>query len=159
MHDIAASLQSYGTYTWLEPKNLYWSLIPISIWGACGFNMVLYLAAMESIPETYYEAAKIDGASPFRQFWTITIPLIWEVLAISMVFLVIGGMKAFEIIWLLTNQQPQTQNHVISTLMIQTMFTEFKVGEATAMAVMLFLMIFVGSAAMLRGMRRDTVEM
>jgi raffinose/stachyose/melibiose transport system permease protein len=149
----------YGTFPWLEPKNLFWSLIPISIWGACGFNMVLYLAAMETIPETYYEAARIDGASAFRQFWTITVPLIWEVLLISLVFLVIGGMKAFETIWLLTNQQPQTQNHVISTLMIQTMFNEFKVGEATAMAVMLFLMIFVGTAVMLRGLRRETVEM
>jgi ABC-type sugar transport system permease subunit/ABC-type glycerol-3-phosphate transport system substrate-binding protein len=156
---LAGYFQSFGAYTWLEPKNLYWSLIPISIWGACGFNMVLYLAAMETIPETYYEAARIDGASALRQFWTITVPLIWEVLLISLVFLVIGGMKAFETIWLLTNQQPQTQNHVISTLMIQTMFNEFKVGEATAMAVVLFLMIFVGTAAMLRGLRRETVEM
>ncbi len=159
IHSIAGYFQSFQAYTWLEPKNLYWSLIPISIWSACGFNMVLYLAAMETIPETYYEAARIDGASAFRQFWTITVPLIWEVLLISLVFLVIGGMKAFETIWLLTNQQPQTQNHVISTLMIQTMFNEFKVGEATAMAVMLFLMIFVGTAAMLRGLRRESVEM
>ena len=152
-------LQGFGAHTWLESKNMYWSLIPISIWGACGFNMVLYLAAMETIPETYYEAAKIDGASPWRQFWTITVPLIWDVLAISMVFLIIGGMKAFEVIWLLTNQQPQTANHVVSTLMIQTMFQDFRVGEATAMAVILFLMIFIGSAAMLKGMKRDVVEM
>ncbi len=146
-------------YTWLEPKHLNWSLIPISIWGACGFNMVLYLAAMESIPESYYEAATIDGASPLRQFFTITLPLMREILAISVVFLVIGGMKAFEIIWLLTNQQTNTANHVIATRMVQTMFQEFKVGEAAAIAVLLFLMVFIGSAATLRGVKGEAVEL
>ena len=93
-----------------------------------------------------------------RQFWTITLPLIWEVLSISIVFMVIGGMKAFEAIWLLTNQSPTTQVHVIGTLMVQDMFTEFKIGEATAIAVLLFIMVFFGTAATLRLMRRETVE-
>jgi raffinose/stachyose/melibiose transport system permease protein len=146
-------------FTWLESSSLYWALIPISIWGAVGFNMVLYLAAMESIPESYYEAATLDGATKWRQFWTITLPLIWDIMAISIVFLVIGGMKAFEVIWLLGNQRPLTNDHVIATRMVQTMFNEFNVGEATALAVLLFLMVFVGSAATLRGMRRETVEL
>jgi raffinose/stachyose/melibiose transport system permease protein len=156
---VALGFDSFKGYAWLEPSHLYWSLIPISIWGACGFNMILYLAAMESIPEEYYEAARIDGAGPLRQFWTITIPLIWDILAISIVFLVIGGMKAFDVIWLLANQQPVTSNHVIATRMIETMFDEFKVGEATAIAVLLFLMVFIGTAATMKAMRRDTVEM
>ncbi|MEA2734996.1 MAG: N-acetylglucosamine transport system substrate-binding protein [Humisphaera sp.] len=151
--------RAWNGFAWLESKNLYWALIPIMIWGACGFNMVLYLAAMQSIPESYYEAATIDGASKWRQFWTITLPLIWDVLTISIVFLVIGGMKAFETIWLLTNQRPQTDNHVIATRMIHTMFQEYRVGEATALAVLLFLMVFVGTAATMRGLRRETVEM
>ncbi|HYO11530.1 MAG TPA: extracellular solute-binding protein [Tepidisphaeraceae bacterium] len=146
---------SWQNFAWLEPQHLYWALIPISIWGAVGFNMVLYLAAMEGVDESYYEAATLDGAGKWRQFWTITVPLIWDVLAISIVFLVIGGMKAFDVIWLLTNQRPQTDNHVIATRMVQTMFTEFRVGEAAALAVLLFLMVFVGSAATLRGMRRE----
>jgi raffinose/stachyose/melibiose transport system permease protein len=131
----------------------------MSIWGACGFNMVLYLAAMENVPESLYESATIDGASPWRQFWSITVPLIWEVLAISVVFMVIGGMKAFDMIWLLTNQQPTTATHTISTRMVQTMFWEYKVGEATAIAVILFFMVFLGTAATLRVMRRERVEM
>jgi ABC-type sugar transport system permease subunit len=121
--------------------------------------MVLYLAAMETIPESYYEAATLDGASKWRQYWSITLPLIWDVVSISVVFLVIGGMKAFEVIWLLTNQRPQTDNHVIATRMVQTMFKEFRVGEAAALAVMLFVMVFIGSAITMRGLRRETVEM
>ena len=161
----AAGLESAGSwllamegFAWLSQSNLYWALIPMSIWGACGFNMILFLAAMESIPQSLYEAADIDGASSWRQFWTITLPLIWEVLSISIVFMVIGGMKVFESIWLLTNQSPTTQVHVIGTLMVQDMFTEFKIGEATAIAVLLFIMVFFGTAATLRLMRRETVE-
>ena len=151
-------LQAMEGFAWLSQSNLYWALIPMSIWGACGFNMILFLAAMESIPQSLYEAADIDGATSWRQFWTITLPLIWEVLSISIVFMVIGGMKAFETIWLLTNQTPTTQVHVIGTLMVQDMFTEFKIGEATAIAVLLFIMVFFGTAATLRLMRRETVE-
>jgi ABC-type glycerol-3-phosphate transport system permease component len=149
-------LSSFNAFAWLSPDHMYWALIPMSIWGACGFNMVLYLAAMENVPESLYESATIDGATPWRQFWSITVPLIWEVLAISIVFMVIGGMKAFDLIWLLTNQQPTTRRTRISTRMVQTMFCEYKVGEATAIAVLLFFMVFLGTAATLRVMRRET---
>jgi len=153
-----AGIESFKGFAWLSQEHLYWALIPMSIWGACGFNMLLYLAAMEGIPHDLYEAAEIDGASHWRQFWTITLPLIWDVLSISIVFMIIGGMKAFETIWLLTNQTPTTDTHVIGTRMVQAMFSEFKVGEATAIAVLLFLMVFFGTAATLRLMRRETVE-
>ena len=154
----ALGLDSFEGYAWLAQDHLYWALVPMSIWGAAGFNMILFLAAMESIPQSMYEAADIDGASAWRQFWSITLPLIWEVLSISIVFMIIGGMKAFEVIWLLTNQAPTTDNHVIGTRMVQSMFTEFKVGEATAIAVLLFLMVFFGTTATLRLMKREAVE-
>ena len=144
---------------WLTPSHLYWALVPMSIWGACGFNMILFLAAMESIPLDIYEAAEIDGASALRQFWTITIPLIWEVLSIAVVFMVIAGMKTFEVIWLLTNQAPTTETHVVGTRMVQAMFKEYKVGEAAAIAVLLFVMVFLGTIATMRVMKRETVRM
>ena len=136
-------------------ENLYWAMSRSDL-GRVRSTWA-YLAAMASIPESYYSGADRRRAVP--QFWTITLPLIWDVLTISIVFLFIGGMKAFEVIWLLTNQRPQTDNHVISTRMVQTMFTEFRVGEATAIAVLLFLMVFIGTAATMRGMRRETVEL
>ena len=155
---LAHWFHGFEGFAWLAQDNLYWALIPMSIWGACGFNMILFLAAMESIPHSMYEAADIDGASVWRQFCSITLPLIWEILSISIVFMVIGGMKAFEAIWLLTNQSPVTENHVIGTRMVQAMFQEFKVGEATAIAVLLFLMVFFGTVTTLRLMKRETVE-
>ena len=155
---VGIGLEGFKDFAWLSPQYLYWALIPISVWGACGFFTILFLAAMERIPASLYEAAAIDGASPWRQFWTITLPLMRDVLAIAAVFMVIGGMKAFEVIWLLTNQFPTTHTHVIGTRMVQSMFTEFKVGEATAIAVLLFLMVFYGTAVTLRLIRREKVE-
>jgi ABC-type sugar transport system permease subunit len=120
--------------------------------------VLLFLAAMERIPGSLYEAAELDGASAWKQFRHITLPLIRDVMSIALVFLVIGGMKAFEAIWLLTNQGPTTEQHVIGTRMVQTMFVEFRVGEATAIAVLLFLMVFLGSATTLRLMHRERIE-
>jgi ABC-type sugar transport system permease subunit/ABC-type glycerol-3-phosphate transport system substrate-binding protein len=155
---VAAWFHGFESYAWLAPSRLYWALLPIYIWMACGFNLVLYLAAMQSIDPQYYEAAELDGAGPLRQFLTITIPLIWDVLAISAVFVVIGGINAFEMVWLLTAQDPPAHLHTLSTFMVSTMFREFQIGQATAIAVMMFLLVLGGAAAALRGMRREAVE-
>jgi raffinose/stachyose/melibiose transport system permease protein len=152
-------LSSFAAYPWLSQDNLYRALIPIYIWMACGFNLVLYLAAMQGIDPELYEAAEIDGASAVRQFFTITLPLIWDVLAISAVFIVVAGLNTFEMIWLLTSQDPISQSHVLSTLMVSTMFKEFEVGRATAIAVIMFVLVLIGSAVVLRVLRqRDSVH-
>ncbi|MFA6285765.1 MAG: extracellular solute-binding protein [Opitutaceae bacterium] len=149
----------FDGFAWLSQGHLYGALIPIYLWMACGFNLVLYLAAMEGIPADYYEAAELEGASKARQFFTITLPLIREVLVISAVFLVIGGLNAFEMIWLLTSQDPASGSHTLSTLMVSTMFQEFQIGRATAIAVVMFVLVLIGSAAVMRALKREAVEM
>lgn len=156
---VKLGFESFQGFAWLSQANLYMALLPIYLWMACGFNLVLYLAAMEGISPDLYEAADLEGASPARQFFTITLPLIWEVLVISAVFLVIGGLNAFEMIWLLTSQDPASGTHTLSTLMVSTMFQEFQVGRATAIAVVMFVLVLIGSAAVMRSLKRDTVEM
>lgn len=151
-------LRGFDGYPWLAPQHLYWSLLPIYLWLACGFNLVLYLAAMEGIDAQLYEAAEIDGAPAWRQFFFITLPLIWEVVVISIVFIVIAGLNAFEMIWLLTSQEPATGTHTLGTLMVTSMFKEFDIGRATAIAVVLFVLVLAGSAAAMRGLRRAAVE-
>jgi raffinose/stachyose/melibiose transport system permease protein len=155
---VKLGFESFQGFAWLSQANLYGALIPIYLWMACGFNLVLYLAAMEGISPDLYEAADLEGASPARQFFTITVPLIWEVLVISAVFLVIGGLNAFEMIWLLTSQDPASGTHTLSTLMVSTMFQEFQVGRATAIAVVMFVLVLIGSAAVMRALKRETVE-
>lgn len=151
-------LRSFAGYAWLTPERLYGSLVPIYLWMACGFNLILYLAAMEGIDHQLYEAAELEGASRFRQFFSITLPLIWDVIAISAVFLVIAGLNAFEMIWLLTAQEPTTGTHTLSTLLVTTMFKYFDIGGATAIAVLLLALVLLLSAILLRVMKRDATE-
>ncbi len=151
-------LRSFDGYPWLTPEHLYTALVPIYLWMACGFNLILYLAAMESVDPQLYEAAELDGAPAWRQFFSITLPLIWDVIGISAVFLVIAGLNAFEMIWLLTSQDPATSTHTLSTLLVTTMFKFFDIGHATALAVLLLVLVLVVSGAVLRVLKREPVE-
>ncbi|MGD1030741.1 MAG: extracellular solute-binding protein [Opitutaceae bacterium] len=152
------ALANFDGFPWLSPEHLYASLIPIYLWMACGFNLILYLAAMEGIDPQLYEAAEMDGASALRQFFTITLPLIREVIVISAVFLVIGGLNAFEMIWLLTAQDPSAASQTLGTLLVTSMFKEFEIGRAAALAAVLFILVLAGSAAVLRGLGREAEE-
>ena len=108
---------------------------PMIIWTATGFYMVLFLAAMENIPETYYEAARLDGASNARMFFTVTIPLMWDVLTTGIVFLVIGGLKVFDSVWVMENGRPGPHTHTGATLMYMKVFEDYNIGYGTAIAV------------------------
>jgi raffinose/stachyose/melibiose transport system permease protein len=151
-------LRRMDGFPWLAQSHLYVALIPIYLWMACGFNLVLYLAAMEGIDPQLYEAAELDGAPVWRQFFTITLPMIWEVIIISMVFLVISGLNAFEMIWLLTSQDPASSTHTLGTLMVTAMFKEFQIGRAAAIAVVMFGLVLAASAAVMRGLKRESLE-
>lgn len=151
-------LSAFDGFPWLSTDHLYMALIPIYIWMACGFNLILYLAAMEGIDPELYEAAELDGAPVWRQFFVITLPLIREVITISAVFLVIGGLNAFEMIWLLTVQDPSPVSHTLGTLLVVSMFRNFEIGRAAAIAVVLFVLVFAASAAVMRMLKRETIE-
>jgi len=151
-------LRAFDGFPWLAQSHLYPALIPIYLWMACGFNLVLYLAAMEGIDPQLYEAAEIDGAPVWRQFFAITLPMIWEVVIISAVFLVIGGLNAFEMIWLLTSQDPASASHTLGTLMITSMFKEFQIGHAAAIAVIMFVLVLIASAGVICGLKREDPE-
>lgn len=144
-----------GSFAWLSPDHLYYALVPMGVWGACGFNMVLFLAAMQGVPESLYEAAELNGANAWQKFIHITVPAIWETLVAAIIFMIIGGMKAFEAIWLLANQAPTTDTHVIGTLMVRSMFAEQKIGQAAAIACLLFATVLVGSLLAGRFNRRE----
>jgi ABC-type sugar transport system permease subunit/ABC-type glycerol-3-phosphate transport system substrate-binding protein len=152
------ALAGFDGFPWLAPEHLYAALVPIYLWMACGFNLILYLAAMEGIDPQLYEAAELDGAPKWRQFFQITLPLISDVIAISAVFLVIGGLNAFELVWLLTSQDPGAASHTLGTLLVTTLFKDFQVGRATALAAILFVLVAAGSAAVLAFGRRENAD-
>lgn len=143
-------LRSFAGYAWLSPDHLYLALVPVYLWMAVGFNTVLYLGAMQAIDRDLYEAAEIDGAGPLAQFFRLTLPLIADTLSVSAVFIVVAGLNTFEMVWLMTSQEPTSSSHVLSTFMVSTLFREFDVGRATAVAVVMFALVFAASWAVRR---------
>jgi len=141
-----------------ESRNLLWAIVPMSVWSATGFYMVLFLASMENIPETYYEAARLDGASSATQFRYITLPLMWDVLTTGVVFLVVGGLKFFDAIFVMENGRPSRATHTMSTLMYSKVFQEYNIGYGTAISVMLFVLVLAATLLSLRIMRRERLE-
>jgi ABC-type sugar transport system permease subunit len=142
----------------LDSRNLVYALGPMLIWILTGFYMVLFLAAMQSIPESYYEAARLDGAGGLHQFFFITLPLIREVLAMAVIFLVITVMKFFDPVWVLENQRPTPDAHVLATLLYQKVFSEYNVGYGAAVAVMLFLIVLLATLFFMRVSRQERLE-
>lgn len=145
-------------YAFTESSHLLWSVVPMMVWTATGFFMVLFLAAMENIPESFYEAARLDGASPARLFFTITLPLMWDVLTTGIIFLVVGGLKVFDSIWVMENGRPSNNTHTMSTLMYSKVFSEYDIGYGTAIAVLLFVLVLLATLVSFRLLRREKLE-
>lgn len=145
-------------YAFTDSRHLIYAIIPMMVWTATGFYMVLFLAAMEGIPESYYEAARLEGASGASQFWHITFPLIRDVFIVGVVFLIIGGMKFFDAIWVMESQYPSKDSHVLATVLYQKVFTEYNIGYGAAVAVVLFVVVFWATLITLRMSNKEAVE-
>ena len=159
MHGLGLSWPQWELpFPFLDSSNLIYSLVPIIVWAATGFYMVLFLAAMGSIPETYYEVARLEGATGIQQFRLITLPLIREVLTVGIIFLLIGSLKLFDPIWVMENQHPTRDSHVLATLLYQKVFSEYNVGYGSAIAVLLFVLVFISTLLSLRLSRSERIE-
>ncbi len=145
-------------WPFLDSKYLMYSLVPMMVWTLTGFYMVLFLAAMEGIPETYYEVARLEGAGGLQQFRHVTLPLIREVLVVGAVFLLITTLKYFDPIWVMENQRPTKDSHVLTTMLYQKVFGEYDVGRGSAVAVCLFALVFCATLLSLRLTRAERVE-
>ncbi len=141
-----------------ESSRLLWALVPMIVWSSTGFYLVLFLAAMENIPQTYYEAARLDGAGSWAQFWNVTMPLMWDVLTTGIIFLVINGLKIFDVIWVMENGRPTGATHTMATLMYSKVFEEYNIGYGTAVAVLLFVLVLLATLISFRLLRRERLE-
>lgn len=143
-------LAGFANFTWLSQDHLYPSLLPLALWSASGFQLVLTCAALTQVPEELYEAAHIEGANDWQKFWTVSWPYLRPTVWAGYFLLLISAVKSFESIWLLTNQEPTSQVHVLGTLLMQTAFAELRLGEATAIAVILLVLVLALQAALSR---------
>lgn len=114
----------------------------VEVWRKVGYHMIIYLAALKSIPAEYYNVAQIDGANAWHRFRYITIPLISQGLAINVILSIIGGLKVFDQVYVLTNGGPGNSTNVVLTF-VGKMFGTGQWGIASAYNFVLTLIIFV----------------
>ncbi|WP_424102327.1 carbohydrate ABC transporter permease [Moorena producens] len=125
---------------WLVERSINnYALIVIMIWLQTGFCLILLSAAIKGIPKDIIEAARIDGASEWQIFWTITIPMIRGTIAVVVTTVVIAVLKVFDIVWVMTGGNQNTE--VIASRMIKEMFNYRNFGRGSAIAVILLLVI------------------
>jgi N-acetylglucosamine transport system permease protein len=125
------------------------------IWFAVGFYIMLFSAGIRQIPEEVVEASKLDGAEGFVRFKKITLPLLWSVGRIALVYLVINTLNVFALVFLMTNGGPDRKTEVMLTYLYEQAFVNSDYGAATALAVANFIIVMAVSGLILRFTRKD----
>ena len=118
-------------------------LIGMGVWYGMGYNIIIFLAGVQSIPQTYYEAARIDGANPFALFRHVTWPLLGPTLFYVLSVGMINSLKAFTEIDVMTQGGPLGSTTTLAYNLYQNAFQFFQLGKASAIAVLLFIMLLL----------------
>ena len=142
-----------------DPKMVLYSLIIVLVWKGVGYYMVIYLAGLQGIPKDCLESASIDGANPWQTFWRITFPLMAASLTVNFTLSLINGLKIFDQIAVMTNGGPGFSSETITYLIYKVAFNEGRRGFGTALAVVLFIIIFVLNSVQSRVLRRREVQL
>jgi len=129
-------------------------IVIFSVWKGVGGTMILYLAALQAIPQELYEAAMVDGADAVRRFWYLTIPMVRHMTAFVVVTGIIGGFQIFEPILLISKGGPFNQTNVIINQIYNDAFKNMDFGLATTSSTLLGLFLLAASIFMLRTMRQ-----
>ena len=135
--------------TWAMP-----SVILASAWKDLGFVMIILLAGLQSIDESLYEAAKIDGAGAWQRLRNITIPMLTPSLFFVIVISLINGFQVFDQVWVMTEGGPAGSSTVVVEQIVKNTFSYGRAGYASAMSVVLFLIILAVTAVQIRTQKR-----
>jgi multiple sugar transport system permease protein len=119
------------------------AVILMGIWGSIGEGMIIFLAGLQAIPQSYYEAAEVDGANGWQRLTRISLPLITPSLFFYFIITVINAFQAFEQIYVMTRGGPVNATTTVVYYIYRNAFRNFKMGYASAQAIILFLIIMV----------------
>ena len=136
---------------WLKsPKLAMIAIIIVGVWKWIGYFMVLYLAALQDIPVTLYEAAEIDGASGFQKFFRITVPLLSNTTQFLLIISIINTFQVFDQIYMLTGGGPIKKTDVIVYYIYRQAFKNYDMPYASAVSWLLFVVIFILTALQMK---------
>lgn len=134
-----------GDTLWLtDPKMVNWSIAFTSVWRYMGYNMIMFLGAIQSIPSEIYEAAELDGANYWDVFWHIILKTIMPIVKLMVILSITGSLSAFETPYIMTGGGNGSETFVIRT--VDTAFKYNKIGLASAMAIILTIIVLVVTA-------------
>lgn len=145
---------------WLgNPKYALLSIIFSSVWKSAGYYMIIYLAGLQGIPQELTEAAAIDGAGRWKQFRHITFPLLAGAMTVCMMLSMIGSLKLFDQIAVMTDGGPGFATETLTYIVYKVGFGELRQGFGTALALVLFLLILVVSIFQIKLLRKREVQL
>jgi multiple sugar transport system permease protein len=124
--------------TWALP-----TIMSLGIWRRLGFNLLIYLAALQAIPHEYYESAQVDGANPWQRFRSITVPLLQPTTVMLVILGVIDSFLVFDQVMVLTRGGPGSATEVIGQYLYTIAFSQFRMGMGAAISVVMFLAIAI----------------
>lgn len=158
MNDILTAM-GFSTVDWLGNGNIAIAVIIfINTWQFVGVSMVIYLAGIQGVSQSYIEAATVDGANAWQRFRFITLPLLQPALASSVIYNLIGGLKLYDVIIALTDGGPAKKTHSLATYIANRYFDAERAGYAAAIGVFSFVMIMVISMIVNGYFRKKEVE-
>ncbi len=144
---------------WLaNPDTVLLCIVAVVMWQFVGYHMIIQLAAMKNIPGSLYEAAEIDGASKFRQFTSITFPLIKNILGIDAVLIITGSLKYYDLVAVMTGGGPNHASELLSTYMYYQGFRTLKYGYSAAIGIVLLLLCVISVAISNRVFKSEKIE-
>lgn len=140
----AISFGHLGPYNWLSnPELALPAIMLLSIWQGVGFQMVVYLAAMQGIPEALYEASRVDGAGHWRQFWHITLPQLRNTIIFVLIATTILSFKLYTQVEVMTQGGPENSTATVVLFIVHQSIHNVRVGYASAVAVVFFLILLI----------------
>ncbi len=143
-----------GDETWALP-----SLVLPSVWAGIGLFMLLLIGGISNVPKSYYDAAEIDGASEWQQFWKITLPLVWPQIKVSILYIVITTLNgSFIIVQIMTQGGPNNATHVMGSYLYQQAFVQFNFGYGATIGVVILILSLITVLILQFFMRREKVE-
>ncbi|RED84211.1 MULTISPECIES: carbohydrate ABC transporter permease [Cohnella] len=142
--NMALGMLGLPSVDWLtDPSTALLSIIIMTLWADVGYNIVLFMAGLDSIPESLYEAAELDGASPWHVFWSITLPMLSRTMLFVFIMTSISYFQMFPQFQIMTKGGPLYETYVLALNIYDQAFTYMNMSYASAMAFVMLIIILV----------------
>jgi multiple sugar transport system permease protein len=157
--NVVTEALGFGRPVWLgDPKLALWSVMAVDTWRSTPFMFLIFLAGMQTLPAELYEAAAVDGASPYRRFMSVTLPLLKPLILVALIIRGMDALREFDILFIMTGGGPGNLTETIALATYRYSFKAYNMGLGSAVSYIIFIVVFVFSLIFVRQMQRTQAE-